>query len=103
MKRVNKRKEMESEKIDKSRGDQHEGGDVIEENVKQNKKGNHQEGKKQETRNQGERNYVQEVSEKEEQWQTQRRKQSKNLEQVQPKTAWRACSPQHKKVIDDSQ
>ncbi|XP_025888843.1 uncharacterized protein [Solanum lycopersicum] len=88
---------------DKSRGDQHEGGDVIEENVKQNKKGNHQEGKKQETRNQGERNYVQEVSEKEEQWQIQRRKQSKNLEQVQPKTTWRAHSPQHKKVIDDSQ
>jgi len=100
---VNKRKEMEYEKIDKSRGDQHQGGDVIEENVKQNQKGNHQEGKKQETKNQGERNDVQEVSEKEEQLQTQRRKQSKNLEQVQPKTAWRACSPQHKKVIDDSQ
>ncbi|KAH0695792.1 hypothetical protein KY289_013274 [Solanum tuberosum] len=47
--------------------------------------------------------HEQEIVEQEEQWQTQKRKQNKNQEQLNPKTAWRHVSHQHKGTKDNRQ
>ncbi|KAG5605828.1 hypothetical protein H5410_027320 [Solanum commersonii] len=104
---IKKRKEMETEKKSKNKGEQEKGGTKIIQIHDSDMSGattssQHQQlpGKKRETYIQNQ--HGQEIPEQEDQWQTQKRKQNKNQEHSNPKTAWRPVSPHHKDTMDNS-
>ncbi|KAG5613699.1 hypothetical protein H5410_013523 [Solanum commersonii] len=95
-----RRKEMEAEKQNKTKGEQEKGGTKTQ---IQNNGRTHPKGQQQIQTNHVKNHQEQELGDREEHWQIQRKKQNRNQDQSNPKTAWRPVSPQQKGTKDNLQ